>query len=162
MYACSPNMFCSCTNFPLQVIARKKANLDRLLHVRISSSHLTTHSFQSLQSRATRPPAGYRRPPISIVPRPPPIRDPRQPAFHRLSKLLHFSRANSVPVRHIQPRDLLDVCHDSCISVLRQLTLRWHHRSLLHYPYHPLSQLRPQLNFIRSVFNLYTKLVLHN
>ncbi|KIK43131.1 hypothetical protein CY34DRAFT_804133 [Suillus luteus UH-Slu-Lm8-n1] len=73
-------------------IARTKSNLDHLLH-----------------SHATRPPVGYRRPPIPIVPRPPPIRDPQQATFPRLSKLLHFSRANAVPVRHIQPRDPLDV-----------------------------------------------------
>ncbi|KIK43121.1 hypothetical protein CY34DRAFT_804123 [Suillus luteus UH-Slu-Lm8-n1] len=73
-------------------IARQKANLDHLLH-----------------SRATRPPVEYRRPPISIVPRAPPTRDPQQPAFRRLGKLLHFSRANAVPVRHNQPRDPLDV-----------------------------------------------------
>ncbi|KAG2741712.1 hypothetical protein P692DRAFT_20752014 [Suillus brevipes Sb2] len=93
----------------------KLINLNHLLHVRISSSHDTTRSLLSLQSRATRPPVGYCRPPISdirIVPRPPPIRDPQHPAFPRLTKLLHFSRANvnAVPVGHIRPRDPLDVC----------------------------------------------------
>ncbi|KAG2742759.1 hypothetical protein P692DRAFT_20879290, partial [Suillus brevipes Sb2] len=43
------------------------------------------------------------------LPRYPPTRDPQQPAIHRLSKFLHFSRGNAVPVRHIQPRDPLDV-----------------------------------------------------
>ncbi|KAG2745228.1 hypothetical protein P692DRAFT_20742045 [Suillus brevipes Sb2] len=88
-------------------------NLDHLLHVRISSSHDTTHSLLSLQSCATRPPVGCCRPPISAIPivlRPPPTRDPRHPAFPRLTKLLHFSRAtaNVVSVGHIQPRDPLD------------------------------------------------------
>ncbi|KAG1737358.1 hypothetical protein EDD22DRAFT_343006 [Suillus occidentalis] len=76
-------------------IAREKSNLNHLL-----------------QSRATRP-VGQRKPPIRaipIVPRPPPTRDPQQPAFRRLSKLLRFSRTNTVPVRHIQPRNSLDVC----------------------------------------------------
>ncbi|KAG1838559.1 WD40-repeat-containing domain protein [Suillus subluteus] len=80
-----------------------------------------------LNSDATRrPPAGHRRPPISpipMAPRSPPRRDPQQPTFLRLSNLLRFSpRANRVPVRHIQPRDPLDVGHDSHISVLSQLT----------------------------------------
>ncbi|KIK43125.1 hypothetical protein CY34DRAFT_804125 [Suillus luteus UH-Slu-Lm8-n1] len=43
------------------------------------------------------------------LPRPPPTRGPQQPTFPRLSKLLHFSRANAVLARHIQPRDPLDV-----------------------------------------------------
>ncbi|KAG2741914.1 hypothetical protein P692DRAFT_20749659 [Suillus brevipes Sb2] len=60
-----------------------------------------------------------------MVPRPPPTRDLQQPAFRRLGKLLHFSRANAVPVRRIHLRDPLDVCRDSYISVLRQLTLQW-------------------------------------
>ncbi|KAG2066071.1 WD40 repeat-like protein [Suillus decipiens] len=65
-------------------------------------------------SNATRhPPAGLRKPqiyPIPIAPRPPPARDPQQPAFLRLSKFLRFSsRANAVdPVRNNQPRDPLD------------------------------------------------------
>ncbi|KAG2336422.1 hypothetical protein BDR05DRAFT_1005897 [Suillus weaverae] len=49
-----------------------------LLHARISPSHRTAHSLLSLQSHATRRPAGYRRPPepaIPIEPRPPPPRD---------------------------------------------------------------------------------------
>ncbi|KAG2091198.1 uncharacterized protein F5147DRAFT_840851 [Suillus discolor] len=95
VYAFSLNLYCSCANIPLQKIARTKLNLDHLLH-----------------SHATRPPAGYRRPPISAIPimqRPLPTRDPQQPAFRRLSKLLHFSRANTVPVRHIQPRDPFDL-----------------------------------------------------
>ncbi|KAG1762990.1 hypothetical protein EV702DRAFT_1205905, partial [Suillus placidus] len=65
-----------------------------------------------LNSDATRPPAGRRRPPIPaipMVPRPLPTVEPQQPMFLRLSKLLRFSRANAVPVRHIQPRDPLDV-----------------------------------------------------
>jgi hypothetical protein len=160
-----PNMYCSCANILLQNIARQKSNLDHLLHVRISSPHHTTHSLLSLQSHATRPSAGHRRPPISaipIVPKPPPSDGLQQPSFRRLSKLFRFSRTNTVPVRHIQPRDPLDVCLDSCISVLRHLTLRWHHRSLLHYLYHPLSQLSPQLDLIRSVFNSYTKPGLHD
>jgi hypothetical protein len=112
-----PNMYCSCANIPLQKIARTKANLDRLLHVRISSSHDTTHSLLSLQSHTTRPLAGHRKPPIYTIPstvqRPPPTNDPQQPTFHRLSKFLRFSRANTVPVRHIKPRNPLDVCRDS-------------------------------------------------
>jgi hypothetical protein len=110
------NMYRSCANIPLQKIARTKANLDRLLHVRLSSSHHTTHPLISLQSHATRPLAGQRKPPIStipIVPRPPPTNDSQQPSFLRLSKFLHFSRTNTVPVRHIQPRNPLDVCRDS-------------------------------------------------
>jgi hypothetical protein len=105
---------------PLQNIARQKANLDHLLHVRISFSHHTTHSLLVLQSHAIRPPVGYRRPAIPIVPRPPPTRDPQHPAFRRLGKLLHFSRVNTdaVPVRLNQPRDPLDVCRDFNISVL--------------------------------------------
>jgi len=77
--------------------------------------HNTTHPSLSLQSDATRrPPAGYRKPPIHIAPRPPPTRDPQQPTFLRLSKFFRSSpRANVVPVR-----DPLDVGHDSCISVL--------------------------------------------
>jgi hypothetical protein len=128
--------------------------------VRISSSRNTTHSLILSQSHANRPPAGHRRPPISaipIVPRPPPTNDSQQPSFRRLSKLLRFSRTNTVPVRHIQPRNPLDVCRDSCILVLIQLTPKWHNRSPLHCPYHTLSQLNPPLNSIMSVFKLYTK-----
>jgi hypothetical protein len=114
VYAFSQNMYHSYTNFPLQNIARTKSNLNHLLHVRISSSHHTTHPLLSLQSHATRPPAGSRRPPIStipIVPRPLPSNDSQQPSFLRLSKFLRFSpRTNTAPVRHIQPRDPLDVC----------------------------------------------------
>ncbi|KAG2343572.1 WD40 repeat-like protein [Suillus weaverae] len=67
-----------------------------------------------LNSDATcRPSAGHYRPPISAIPmsrRPSPTRDPQQPTFLRLSKLFRFSpRANAVPVRHIQPRDPLNV-----------------------------------------------------
>ncbi|KAG1760174.1 WD40-repeat-containing domain protein [Suillus occidentalis] len=72
-------------------IMRKKLNLDRLLH-----------------SHATRP-VGQRKPPIYATPtvqRPLPTRDPQQPAFRRLGKLLRFSHANTVPVRHIQPDPL--------------------------------------------------------
>src|SRR5579859_4231023 len=93
-YAFSPNVYCLCADIPLQNIARTKSNLDHLLHVRISSSHHTTHTLISSQSHATRLPAGHRKPPISaipIVPRPPPSSDSQQPAFRRLSKLLHFS-----------------------------------------------------------------------
>ncbi|KAG2745616.1 hypothetical protein P692DRAFT_20741310 [Suillus brevipes Sb2] len=116
-------MFCSCANISLQKIARTKANLDRLLHVRISSSHDTTHPLILSQSHATRLPAGHRRPPISaipIVPRPPPSNDSHPPSFLRLGKFLRFSpRSNSVrPGRKDQSRDPLDVCHDSYISVL--------------------------------------------
>ncbi|KIK34868.1 hypothetical protein CY34DRAFT_612311 [Suillus luteus UH-Slu-Lm8-n1] len=74
-------------------IARKKSNLNHLLH-----------------SHATRP-VGQRKPPIYATPtvqRTQPTRDPQQPAFRRLGKLLRFSHANTVPVRHIQPRDPLD------------------------------------------------------
>ncbi|KAG1760177.1 WD40-repeat-containing domain protein [Suillus occidentalis] len=74
-------------------IMRKKLNLDRLLH-----------------SHSTRP-VGQRKPPIYAIPtvqRPLPTRDPQQPAFRRLSKLLRFSHADTGPVRHIQPRDPLD------------------------------------------------------
>ncbi|KAG1759754.1 hypothetical protein EDD22DRAFT_125982 [Suillus occidentalis] len=92
VYAFSQHVYCSCAhNIPLQNIARTKSNLDHLL-----------------QSHATHPPAGSRRPPISIAPRPPPTRDPQQPAFRRLSKFLHSSRSNAVPARHIHPRDPLD------------------------------------------------------
>ncbi|KAG1766359.1 hypothetical protein EV702DRAFT_1204148 [Suillus placidus] len=82
-----------------RIIARKK-----LAHKDLLNSDAT---------RPTRPPAGHRRPPISaipIAPRLPPARDPQQPTFLRLNKFLRFSpRANAVPVRHIQPRDPLDV-----------------------------------------------------
>ncbi|KAG2343553.1 hypothetical protein BDR05DRAFT_932971 [Suillus weaverae] len=44
-----------------------------------------------------------------MVPRPLPTVEPQQPMFLPLRKLLRFSRANAVPVRHIQPRDPLDV-----------------------------------------------------
>ncbi|KAG1812155.1 uncharacterized protein BJ212DRAFT_1301676 [Suillus subaureus] len=45
-----------------------------------------------------------------MAPRPPPTREPQQPAFLRLSTFLRLSpRANAVPVRHIHPRDPLDV-----------------------------------------------------
>ncbi|KAG1760178.1 WD40-repeat-containing domain protein [Suillus occidentalis] len=74
-------------------IARKKLNLNHLLH-----------------SHSTRP-VGQRKPPIYATPtvqRTLPIRDPQQPAFHRLGKLLRFSHANTVPVRNTQPRDPLD------------------------------------------------------
>jgi WD40 repeat protein len=103
---------CSCANIPLQNIARKKLNLNHLLHVRISSSHYATHPLISLQSHATRP-VGQRKPPIYATPtvqRTLPIRDPQQPAFRQLGKLLRLSRVNTVPVHHIQPRDPLDVC----------------------------------------------------
>ncbi|KAG1758183.1 hypothetical protein EDD22DRAFT_216743 [Suillus occidentalis] len=101
MYICDipPGILAQARN-----IARKKANLDHLLH-----------------SRATRPPVGYRRRPISaipIVPRPPPKRDPQHPAFSRLTKLLHFC-ADAVPVRHIQPRDPLDSPATSPLSSVR-------------------------------------------
>ncbi|KAG1877379.1 hypothetical protein F4604DRAFT_1954710 [Suillus subluteus] len=66
-----------------------------------------------LNSDATRrPPAGHRRSPISAItmaPRPSPTRDPQQLTFLRLSKFLHFSCVNAIPVRHIQPCDPLDV-----------------------------------------------------
>jgi hypothetical protein len=134
-------------------VTPRQARQDRVKKAtpHISPSHHTTHSLLSLQSHATRPPISA----TPIVPRHSPTRDPQQPAFHRLSKFLHFSRANAVPVRHIQPRDPLDV--NSYISVLRRLTPKWYHRSLLHCPYRPLSQLSPQLDSVRSVFNLYTK-----
>ncbi|KAG1857423.1 hypothetical protein F4604DRAFT_1193495 [Suillus subluteus] len=79
-----------------------------------SFTHCITHPSLSWQSDATRRPhARHRRPPvsaISITMRPPPRRDPQQTTFLRLRKFLHFSpRANAVPVRHIQPRDPLDV-----------------------------------------------------
>jgi hypothetical protein len=108
VYAFSPNTYCSCANIPLQNIARKKSYLDHLLHVCLSSSHDSTHPLISLQSHATRPPAGHRRPPISMVQRSQPTRDP---AFLRLSRLLRFSRMNAVrPGRKDQSRDPLDVC----------------------------------------------------
>jgi hypothetical protein len=119
VYAFSPNTYCSCANIPLQNIAREKSNLDHLLHVRIPSSHHTTHSLISLQSHATRPSAGHRRPPIHAIPmvqRSQPTRDLQQPAFCRLSKLLRFSpRMNAVrPGRKDQSRDPLDACLFSC------------------------------------------------
>ncbi|KIK32272.1 hypothetical protein CY34DRAFT_163679 [Suillus luteus UH-Slu-Lm8-n1] len=117
-------MYCSYANIPLQKITRTKSNLDHLLHVRVSSSHHTIHPLISLQSRATRPPAGHRKPPILATPtvqRSQPTRDQQQLAFLRLSKLLRFPRGNMVPVRRIHPHDPLDVCCDSYISVLRQL-----------------------------------------
>jgi hypothetical protein len=40
VYAFSPNMYCSCANISLQNIARKKSNLDHLLHVRLPSHSL--------------------------------------------------------------------------------------------------------------------------
>jgi hypothetical protein len=87
-----------------------------------SFTRYTTHPSLSLQSDATRhPPAGHRRPPIPIAPRPPPTSDLQlqEPTFLPLRKLFRFSpRENAVPVRHIQPRDPLDVGHDSRISVL--------------------------------------------
>jgi hypothetical protein len=108
-------MYCSCANITLQKIARTKANLDRLLHVRISSSHHTTLPLISLQSHATRLPAGHRKPPIHAIPivqRPLPSNDLQQPSFLRLGKFLRFSpRTNSVrPGRTDQFRDPLDVC----------------------------------------------------
>ncbi|KAG2111755.1 hypothetical protein DEU56DRAFT_843252 [Suillus clintonianus] len=67
-----------------------------------------------LNSDATRhPPARHRRQPISTIPmfqRPLPTIDPRQPISLRLSKFFHFSpRTNIPPVRHVQPRNPLDV-----------------------------------------------------
>ncbi|KAG2336712.1 hypothetical protein BDR05DRAFT_1005641 [Suillus weaverae] len=79
--------------FPLQIIARKKLARRDLLN-----------------SDATRPPAGRRRPSIPaipMVPRPLPTVEPQQPMFLRLSKLLRFSpRTNAV--RNDQPHDPLD------------------------------------------------------
>ncbi|KAG1737356.1 hypothetical protein EDD22DRAFT_342942 [Suillus occidentalis] len=88
-----PKHDCLCANTPLQDIARKKSNLNHLLH-----SH-STH------------PVGQHKPPIYAIPtvqRPLPSRDLQQPAFRRLGDLLRFSLANTGPVRHIQPRDPLD------------------------------------------------------
>jgi hypothetical protein len=148
VYAFSLNMYRSCANIPLQNIARKKANLDHLLHVRISSSYDTTHSLLSLQSRATRPPVGYRRRPISAIPivaRPPPKRDPQHPAFSRLTKLLHFC-ADADPVRHIQPRDPLDVCFLFFTFHISHYTQHLRFSSLLHHPYLP----QGHRGFVRS------------
>jgi hypothetical protein len=83
--------------------------------VRLSFSHHTTHPLISLQSHATRLPAGHRKPPIHAIPtvqRPPPSNDLQQPSFLRLGKFLRFSpRTNSVrPGRKDQSRDPLDVC----------------------------------------------------
>jgi len=80
-----------------------------------SFTHYTTHPSVSLQSDATRPPAGYRKPPIPAIPlrpRLPPPRDLPQPTFARLSKFLHFSpRTNAVrPGRKDESRDPLNVC----------------------------------------------------
>jgi hypothetical protein len=66
-----------------------------------------------LNSDATRPPAGYRKPPIPTIPlrpRLPPTRDLPQPTFARLSKFLRFSpRTNAVrPGRKHETRDTLD------------------------------------------------------
>jgi hypothetical protein len=79
-----------------------------------SFTHYTTDPSLSLQSDATRPPAGYRKPPIPAIPlrpRLPPPRDLPQPTFARLSKFLRFSpRTNAVrPGRKDEPRDPLDV-----------------------------------------------------
>ncbi|KAG1859349.1 quinon protein alcohol dehydrogenase-like superfamily [Suillus subalutaceus] len=102
VYTKDDNKICICDTPPnilaqARLIARKKSTIDHLLH-----------------SDATRrPPAGHRRPPIFAIPialRPLPTRDPQQSTFLRLSEFLRFSpRANAVPVRHIQPRDPLDV-----------------------------------------------------
>ncbi|KAG1762204.1 WD40-repeat-containing domain protein [Suillus occidentalis] len=76
-------------------IARTKSNLGRLLH-----------------SHATRLPARHRKPPIYTIPtvqRPPPTNDSQKPSFLQFSKILRFPRTNIIPVRHIQPRDPLDV-----------------------------------------------------
>jgi hypothetical protein len=106
-------MYCLCANIPLQEIARTKSNLDHLLHVRISSSHDTTHSLLSLQSHTTCLPPGHRRPPISAIPTVHrPTRDSQQPVFIRLRQLLHFtSPMHAAPP--VQPRNPLDV---SCVS----------------------------------------------
>jgi hypothetical protein len=79
-----------------------------------SFTHYTTHPSLSLQSDATRPPAGYRKPPIPTIPlrpRLPPTRDLPQPTFARLSKFLRFSpRTNAVRHdRKDESRDPLDV-----------------------------------------------------
>jgi hypothetical protein len=147
VYAFSLNMYRLCANIPSQNIARQKANLDHLLHVRISSSYDTTHSLLSLQSRATRPPVGYRRRPMSaipIVPRHPPKRNPQHPAFSRLTKLLHFC-ADAVPVRHIQPRvqphDPLDVCFFRLLH--SYLTQHSYYSFLPRRPYPALSRDTP-------------------
>jgi hypothetical protein len=143
VYAFSANMYCSCPNIPLQNIPRKKSNLDHLLHVRLSSSHDTTHPLLSLQSHATRrPPAGYRRPPISaisMVERPPPTNGSQQPSFLRLSKFLRFSpRTNAVrPGRKDQSRDPLDVC--LFLLFLSQFAQHSCCSSLLHHPYPPIA-----------------------
>ncbi|KAG2065489.1 WD40 repeat-like protein [Suillus decipiens] len=85
--------------------------LNILAQARIIARKKSAHR-DLLNSDATRRhPAGHRRPPISAIPipsRPPPTRDPQQPTFLRLRKLLRFSSlTNAVPVRHIQPRDPL-------------------------------------------------------
>jgi hypothetical protein len=126
VYAFFPSIYCSCVNIPSQNIARKKSNFDHLLHVRISPSHDTTHTLLSSQSHATRrPPAGYRRSPISTIPmvgRPPLTNDSQQPSFLRLSKLLRFSpRMNAVrPGRKDQSRNPLDVCFLFFLSYFTQ------------------------------------------
>jgi hypothetical protein len=100
----------------LQTSARKKAALRDLLNVRVSSfTHYITHSSPSLQSDATRPAAGRRRPPISVTPmapRPALTVEPQQPTFLRLSNFLRFSPSTNAvrPGRNVQPRDPLDVC----------------------------------------------------
>ncbi|KAG2738899.1 hypothetical protein P692DRAFT_20757259, partial [Suillus brevipes Sb2] len=86
-------------------------------------THYSTHPPPSLQSDATRPTAGHRKPPIHAIPmvqRPPPTIHPQQHMFLRLSKLLRFPPRTN-PVHHDRPRDPLDVGRDTCTSVFRLL-----------------------------------------
>ncbi|KIK33055.1 hypothetical protein CY34DRAFT_18631 [Suillus luteus UH-Slu-Lm8-n1] len=95
-------------------IARRKANLDHLLH-----------------SHATRPPAGHRKPPIHAIPtvqRPLPTRDSQQPVFIRLRQLLSFTSPTHA-AHPVQPHNPLDVPATSPLpsSLSGQTATRFNH-----------------------------------
>jgi hypothetical protein len=150
VYAFSTNIYHSCANILLQTSARKKAALRDVLNVRISSfTHYINHSSPLLQSDATRPAAGRRRPPISVTPLAPRaalIVEPQQSIFLRLSNFLRFSPSTNAarPGRKDQSScDPLDV---RFLCFLSHFTSHSRFSSLLRYPYLPIGSMERALH----------------
>ncbi|KAG2361609.1 hypothetical protein BDR07DRAFT_33608 [Suillus spraguei] len=84
---------------------------DVLTQARISARQKSALNSLLNSDATRRSPAGRRRQPVSIIPRPErslPTINPRQPVFVRLRQVLHFSpRTRTVPL--VQPRNPLDV-----------------------------------------------------
>ncbi|KAG2068973.1 WD40 repeat-like protein [Suillus decipiens] len=84
---------------------------DVLTQARISARQKSALNSLLNSDATRRPPAGHRRQPVSVIPRPErplPTINPRQPVFVRLRQVLHFSpRTNTVP--SAQPGNPLDV-----------------------------------------------------